>query len=278
MNNEIVLVENGVFPLVKDLQNQLIPNDTDWNFSGTFQGEGKWSGIPCLFVRLTACNLRCSFANSICDTAYSSFHPEKNKMLISDVVKLIEINNSDRRINHIIISGGEPTMQIEPLIELMIQLKKLNYSITVETNGTIYDQRFSELIDLVSMSPKLSSSNPTKEVLEENGQSINWVEKHEKLRKRLDVIQSFITNSKLYSNDFQLKFVVTCEKDIAEIKVWLSELVGFDNIDILLMPAGTTEEQLCEMNKVVAKLAVKYGYRFSPRLHVDVFGSAKKGV
>ena len=46
-------------------------------FGNTIQGEGMYTGIPSIFVRTTGCNLRCVFKDSICDTAYTSFNPEK---------------------------------------------------------------------------------------------------------------------------------------------------------------------------------------------------------
>ena len=43
----------------------------------SIQGEGKWTGSPSFFVRVSGCNLRCCFKGSICDTPYSSYNPEK---------------------------------------------------------------------------------------------------------------------------------------------------------------------------------------------------------
>lgn len=286
-NTKINLVENGVFPIVKDINGKSITNDTDWVFSGTFQGEGKWAGIPCLFIRTSGCNLRCGFKDSICDTPYSSFSPEKNITTIDDILKILDINNPDMRIKHIVISGGEPTMQAESIIELCKELKQKGYIITIETNATIYKEDFSKYIDMISMSPKLKSSVPSSKILVDNNLNIKWQDRHEKLRKKLDVVQKFIDKAIIKNNNqynttdsgFQLKFVVSCEEDVKEIvDEWLSKLNGIESLDVLLMPEGVTEEQLKVNNKIVAKLATQYGFRFCPRLHVDIFGGAKKGV
>ena len=194
-------------------------------------------------------------------------------------MKLININNSDKLIKHIVISGGEPTMQQDSIIELCRELKKEGYLITIETNATIYNEEFSKYIDLISMSPKLKSSTPNSRTCFENNLNVKWIEKHDKLRKNLNVIQSFIDGSIENNKLFQLKFVVSNEEDVLEIKdEWLSKLKNFSNTDILLMPEGINEEQLKINNKIVARLSVKYGFRFCPRLHIDIFGGAKKGV
>lgn len=272
---KINLVQNGVFPLVKDIEGNIIKNDTEWEFSGTFQGEGIWSGIPCFFIRTTGCNLRCIFSNSMCDTAYSSFYPEKNILEIDDIIKLININNIDNNIKHIVISGGEPTIQMLPLIELCKQLKQLKYIITIETNGTIYNDELRQCVDLFSISPKLLSSTPSEKKLEDLNINKIWSKKHESIRKNLEVLQNYID----YSYNYQLKFVVSNEQDIIEInEEYLKHLKGYSKLNILLMPEGINEEQLKINNKIVSKLSVKYGYRFCPRLHIDIFGGAKKGV
>lgn len=279
MNDKIILVDNGVFPIIKDINNNKISNDTGWDFGATFQGEGKWSGVPCFFIRFSTCNLRCGFLNSICDTAYSSFHPERNIMDIDDILNIIKINNVHNKIKHIVISGGEPCLQTEPLINLCKKLKESNYIITIETNATIYHNDFSRYVDMISMSPKLKSSIPTTEILLKQNLNIKWQDKHNKSRKNLFVIQSFINGAKENKKEFQLKFVISNEHDIFEIEnEWLNNLTGWEKEDILLMPEGLSEKQLKVNNKSVSMLSVKYGYRFCPRLHIDIFGGAKKGV
>ena len=132
---------------------------------------------------------------------------------------------------------------------------------------------------MISMSPKLKSSTPSTKILVENNLNIKWQDKHEKIRRSINVIQSFIDGARINKKDFQLKFVVSSEDDVREIKEdWLEYLTGWSPLDILLMPEGINEEQLKINNKIVARLSVKYGFRFCPRLHIDIFGGAKKGV
>ena len=93
---KINLVENGVFPITKDAEGNLLEGalDTGLSSPGTVQGEGKLLGTSCLFIRTSGCNLRCAWVGadgngSPCDTPYSSHHAEKNMMEVDDVVKLV---------------------------------------------------------------------------------------------------------------------------------------------------------------------------------------------
>jgi 7-carboxy-7-deazaguanine synthase len=105
------------------------------------QGESSYAGLPCVFVRLTACNLRCTW----CDTTYS-FH-EGNPMTVGDViVKVLEYN-----CPLVEITGGEPLLQpkVFPLIARLCDLGK---RVLLETSGSIdvsqVDPRVVKIMDL----------------------------------------------------------------------------------------------------------------------------------
>ena len=269
------LVKGGIFPIKTNLDIE----STGFKYSGTFQGEGKLTGTACLFVRTSACNLRCAWVGldgkgSPCDTPYSSHNPEKNIMEINDIVNIIKENTLEQHIRHIVISGGEPTMQTEALEELMKRLDSQGYHTTIETNATIFSEGISKYGDLISMSPKLSSSTPHESNLKDTGIKFNqkWVEKHERDRINIPVIQSYVNGRSLYGNDFQLKFVVSTDKDIEEIEHILDQLFDVYPSDICLMPEGTDVDTLTSRTGWIAEQALKRGWRFSPRLHVMMFG------
>ncbi len=90
------------------------------------QGESSYAGLPCVFVRLTGCNLRCRY----CDTEYA-FHDGKD-MTVSETVE--EIGKFGLKL--VEITGGEPLLQIES-IDLMKRLLNLNYKVMLETGGSL---------------------------------------------------------------------------------------------------------------------------------------------
>jgi 7-carboxy-7-deazaguanine synthase len=106
----------------------------------TIQGEGSHVGTPAIFIRLSDCNLACSF----CDTEFLSGD------LMDEQEILEEIFNYDCKF--IVLTGGEPSMQnINTLCEL---LKKEDYYITMETNGMF--ELTTDKIDWICLSPKSS--------------------------------------------------------------------------------------------------------------------------
>jgi 7-carboxy-7-deazaguanine synthase len=282
---KINLVKNGIFAITKDINGNPMSDipDTGYNISGVVQGEGKLLGMPCLFIRTSACNLRCSWVGthgkgSPCDTPYSSHHPEKNRMEVDDIIKTIMVNAGE--IKHIVVSGGEPTMQDEALTELLQKLQTKGFHTTIETNATIYTESIARYTNLVSMSPKLSSSTPHEANLVETGIEYNakWAERHEKDRINIEVIQKYIKAKYRYGHDFQLKFVVTTPEDIVEIKRdFLDKLENFQPEDVCLMPEGITPEELMSRTGWVVQECLKNGWRFTPRLHTLLFGT-KRGV
>jgi 7-carboxy-7-deazaguanine synthase len=272
------LVQGGIFPI----KGNLTEDSTGFKYAGTFQGEGKLTGTACLFIRTSACNLRCAWVGldgkgSPCDTPYSSHYPEKNRMEVDEIVKIVIDNTKEQKIKHIVISGGEPTMQTPALEELLIKLKSLGYHTTVETNATIFSEDISKYTDLVSMSPKLSTSTPHETNLKDTGITYSkaWAEKHERLRINIPVIQSYINKSKDYHTDFQLKFVVATDQDIVEIEQILEQLTGWEPSDICLMPEGVDVNTLNSRTGWIAEQALQRGWRFAPRLHIMMFGKAR---
>jgi len=300
---KIILVRNGVFPVTRDKNGSLLKKkpETGYDFPGTLQGEGKMAGIPVLFIRTSGCNLRCmweveSGEINLCDTAYSSCWPEETEEWeIEDIIKTIKVNS--QFIKHIVISGGEPTTQPIALVQLARQLKqKLGYHITLETNGTIYIPELANWIDMFSISPKLSSSEPTARKVRKLSKTIDesFIRDHKRFRRNIDTIQKYINacmdmgsyyadkpdsaQKRLNSKDFQLKFVVSKPSDVDEIRQdFLEKLVFVEPEDIMLMPLGGNREFLSKTFFLTAELAIRNGYRFTPRLHIDLFDN-KSGV
>ena len=295
---EIKLVKNGIFPVTRTVGGEAMEQapETGYTFPGTLQGEGKLVGIPVLFIRTSGCNLRCTWTTpsgktSICDTPYASHFPgEVDIMDTGEVVEIVRANLGP--IKHVIISGGEPTLQPLPLVELARYLKKeLNVHITLETNGVLFIPELATHIDLFSISPKLKSSDPDvkKNRLLEYPVEQNYIRDHKKFRRNPDTLQKYINacmhKGSYYGDepgspprrksnkDFQLRFVISQESDIDEIRQdFLDHLSFVESADVLLMPVGGTPELLCESMQMTARLAIQHGFRYTPRLQIDLFG------
>jgi len=122
----------------------------------SLQGESSYAGLPCVFVRLTACNLRCSW----CDTTYS-FHEGQPMRLGDVIVKVLEFN-----CPLVEITGGEPLLQPN-VFPLMARLCDLGKQVLLETSGSVdvspVDPRVVKIMDL-----KCPGSGETAKNLYEN--------------------------------------------------------------------------------------------------------------
>jgi len=298
---KLTLASNGIFPICRDKDGKSLVSGpaTDFTFPGTIQGEGKLAGIPVLFIRTSGCNLRCVWQTeggeiSICDTPYASHHAEeREEWVINDIISVLKHNLEN--IEHLVISGGEPTMQPFALLALAKAVKiELNLHITLETNGVSYIPELSEWVDLFSVSPKLKSSEPGRKKNSMMKQSVSqeYIRDHKKTRRNIKTIQQYINacmNLKSYYGDqpdvqvekkklkdFQLKFVVSSEQDIKEIKEdFLAHLNFVRKEDILLMPVGATRSQLQKTSEMAVRMAIENGWRYAPRLHIDLFNDRR---
>lgn len=219
----------------------------------SIQGEGVLLGVPSVFVRTSGCNLRCTW----CDTPYTSWHPEGRGLSIEEITaEVVRFPAS-----HVVVTGGEPMIAPE-IVGLTERLKAADLHITIETAGTVF---VPVACDLMSISPKLANSTPR----ERDGG--RWEAQHERLRYQPDVLKRLIA-----AYDFQLKFVVSSSDDLAEIDRMRSELDA-PRQKVLLMPEGVSREVLRERGTWLAEICKSSGYRYSPRLHVDLWGD-KRGV
>ena len=219
----------------------------------SIQGEGKLAGVPSVFVRASGCNLRCTW----CDTPYTSWNPEGENVTVDDIVRRVREFNC----RHVVITGGEPLIMPE-IVELCHALKSREHHVTVETAATVFQPL---KLDLASLSPKLSNSTP----LDREGG--RFVELHERQRLNIPVIQQFIDTSP----DFQLKFVISSERDLEEIELILRQLHDWRASDVLLMPEGIDVATLDSRAGWIAQICKRTGYRFCPRLHVALYGNTR---
>jgi 7-carboxy-7-deazaguanine synthase len=215
----------------------------------SIQGEGSLVGVPSVFIRTSGCNLRCAW----CDTPYTSWQPEGADLTLNQIVDEVKAHPA----RHVVVTGGEPMIAPE-IIALTERLRGLDLHITVETAGTVFQP---VACDLMSISPKLANSTP-------NGR---WAAQHDRLR-----IQPGVLLELMARYPYQLKFVIEKADDLDEVRALIGALRA-DRSRVILMPEGTDRDRLRERGVWLAEICKQEGFRFSPRLHVDLWGH-RRGV
>ena len=211
----------------------------------SLQGEGALAGTPSFFIRTAGCNLRCVW----CDTPYTSWQPRGKRVTLAELLRAAR----QAAQRHIVVTGGEPLLQRE-IGTLTQALAAEGHHITVETAGTLAP---SFVCHLLSVSPKTGNSTPAGA----------WWARHEQRRSPRAPLRALLAAHP----DYQLKFVVRDEGDMEEIKD-LIEDVHADRARVLLMPEGRTAAEVAEHAATVVALCLRHGFRYSPRLHLDLFG------
>ena len=162
------------------------------------QGESTFMGKPCIFIRLTYCNLRCSY----CDSEYTFY--EGKDMSIKDIIKKIE----EYPCNLVEVTGGEPLFQ-KNCVTLLSELVKRKYKVLLETSGSLSIENVpKQVINIIDF--KCPSSKMEKKNLWDN---INFIK----------------------DND-QIKFVIGNKEDYEWTKNKISEYNLDSKCEILLSP------------------------------------------
>jgi organic radical activating enzyme len=223
----------------------------------SIQGEGPNIGHPALFLRLTACNLDCTW----CDT--TEVWRRGDTWGVNDLIQDWEEKGWLQKLTRIpstslVITGGEPLLQTPRIVELRKRvtnrLSKLGLStrtfFEIETNCTLDPNSLRQTIDLFNCSPKLSNSG-------------------EPYEKR--ITEHFEKYALLVSQGRgRFKFVLSKPADLEEVL----ELINKFNIakhKVSLMPEGVTSAQLQKNMRWLAEVCKEQGFILSPRLHVHIW-------
>lgn len=133
----------------------------------SIQGESTYAGLSCVFIRLTGCNLRCSY----CDTAYAFYEGEDKTF--SEILEQVKSYNC----NLVEITGGEPLIQ-KDVLPFMHELCERGYEALLETGGHMdisgVDSRVKRIVDI-----KCPSSGESEKVLWKN---IDYLDKNDQLK------------------------------------------------------------------------------------------------
>ena len=217
----------------------------------TLQGEGTRVGTPAVFLRLAECNLSCTW----CDTKYTWDWKRYDywKEVVEISPDIVENEVLQYTCPHLVITGGEPMLQQDRLVGLIDSLKRQGFTFEVETNGTIAPtMEMATFIDQWNVSPKLSTSGNS------------WEERHVQ-----EALKSFAALPEAY-----FKFVVTRDSDMGEVRRFMEEL-HLSKERVLLSPEGRTPSVLHERSAWLSQLCVNEDLRFSPRLHIYLWGDTR---
>lgn len=243
------------------------------------QMEGSKTGIPHIILRTTGCTHRCWFGEGgWCDSFTTSIHPEKGQISLNQI-KDFFLENQD--INHLMITGGSPTMHPELVNELVNLFKSIhlfestgNGFITIETEGSHF-AKTDYPIDLVSISPKFSNSIPKIGIEKPLGGLVDekFIKQHNKFRLNEIAISQMI----LYHNDYQIKPVVN---PVEQPDVWVEIINFMGSLDIpknkvWIMPPGDSKDEIVRVMGDVITFCTENGYNYSGRDHIIAFGSTR---
>ena len=225
----------------------------------SLQGEGPSMGMPVAFVRLSRCNLACTW----CDTAYTwrfegdnrphrdgiAFDRKANQVTLSPAETAERIAMLGQK--RLVITGGEPLLQAGALAEMLAHLPDI--SVEIETNGTVAPPaRLDIRVDQYKVSPKLSHSGNAADLA--------------LLPERLD---AWATEPRAF-----LKFVVAAPEDVDEVLA-LHRRYRFRPERVFLMAEGTDSATLRARQTWLSDLCLKHGFRMSDRMHIHLYGDTR---
>ncbi|HSF12324.1 MAG TPA: 7-carboxy-7-deazaguanine synthase QueE [Erythrobacter sp.] len=225
----------------------------------SLQGEGPSMGMPVAFVRLSRCNLACTW----CDTAYTWRFEGDNRPHRDDIafdrkanqVTLSPAETAERIAalgqNRLVITGGEPLLQAPGLAEMLAHLPDI--AVEIETNGTVAPPaRLDVRVDQYNVSPKLAHSGNAADLA--------------LIPERLD---AWASEPRAF-----LKFVIASPEDVDEVLA-LYTRYRFRADRVFLMAEGTDSATQRERQAWLSDMCLKHGFRMSDRMHIHLYGDTR---
>lgn len=264
------------------------------------QGEGKYQGVPSVFMRTFGCNFQCrgfGMPKGKLSEEYLAVDPQKYSnydslplvhtgcdsypswdvrfkhlsptLTVEQIVDRFQQILPNQKFGdvHLVITGGEPLLGWQKsygdlIVEILNRQMDLRY-VTFETNGTqmLTEQllaKFNNNWPYIEVTFSISSKMPS------SGE--NWED-----AIKPDVIASYL---KVINCNPYFKWVVSSPEDLQDVERAIVEYKTKQiDIPVYLMPAGGTEKLYHYNKQWVAKICMQHGYRYSQRLHIDLFGN-----
>jgi len=266
------------------------------------QGEGRYMGVPSVFLRVFGCNFKCAgfgmprgklsteaeelaevshmfnryeelpLVSTGCDS-YASWHPsfkDLSPMLTTDAIveRIMEIlPHGEWRDEHLVITGGEPLLGCQRAYPDLLDHPKMQglKEITFETNGT------QEISKEFASYLHTWAHHHDKDFWREITFSVSAKLPCSGERWEEAILPTVVCDYEEYGTAY-LKFVIATEQDFADAEraVAAYRAAGFTGY-VYLMPVGGVETVYAMNNRNVALLAMKHGLRYSDRLQVPLF-------
>lgn len=265
----------------------------------SIQGEGKYQGVPSIFMRTFGCNFQCRgfgmpkgqlsdeylavdptryskyddlpLVHTGCDSYPSwdvRFKHLSPTLEISDIVDRFQQLLPNGRFGnvHLVITGGEPLLGWQRtygslIAEINDRGMDLSY-ITFETNGT--QKLTEEFRDQLNMWPYIEVTFSISSKMPSSGEKWEDAIVPHVVRTYLSVL----------NNNCYFKWVVSNPEDVEDVQRAIEQYKQSGIVfPVYLMPAGGTEKLYHKNKQWVAKICQANGYRYSQRLHIDLFGN-----
>jgi organic radical activating enzyme len=225
----------------------------------SLQGEGPSAGSPTAFIRLSRCNLACTW----CDTAYTwrfegderphrdgiEYERKANQVALSPQDAAAQIAELGQK--RLVITGGEPMLQAGALAEMLEHLP--DATVEIETNGTAKaPARLDIRVDQYNISPKLAHSG--------NSADLALIPQ---------VLDHYAADPRAF-----FKFVIASPQDVEEVHA-LQRTYRFRPGHVFLMAEGTTAEALREKQEWLSAICLEQGFRMSDRMHIHLYGDSR---
>lgn len=225
---------------------------------GTIQGEGPFSGLPAIFVRLAGCNLACYF----CDTDFES---DVMHLRLEDIFETIEAERRKVKTNLIVLTGGEPLRQ--PVARFIRECLERGLRVQIETSGTVWPDGMDSLMDAtpaglitIVCSPKTGKVHPKVELY-----CRDW---------KYIIAEEFDERDGLPMYSTQVEGRPMTIYRASQGTIWVQPREDYKLIDcatidgqMTKISAGTDKHATAANMRAAAEIAMRFGYRLTLQTH-----------